>query len=88
MPRPFWLYLIGISILCAIVFAWDKLLARARARRRISENALLLLVALGGTVGGLFSMLVFRHKNRKMSFLLRFFAIAAVQVFLGWLWLR
>ncbi len=67
------LYL-GVNLLAAAAFAWDKRLAK-RNNWRASENALLLL-ALFGPIGAFFAMRVFRHKTQKPKFLL-------VPLFLG-----
>jgi uncharacterized membrane protein YsdA (DUF1294 family) len=39
-----------------------------------------LLTALGGTLGSFAAMQIFRHKTRKKSFQLVFWAIVAVQI--------
>ena len=57
----------------------DKRLARAGGRR-IPEKRLFLLAALGGAVGGVAGMAVFRHKTKHMSFILGFRALALVQL--------
>lgn len=61
------LYLASINLLTFFTFAWDKGLAR-RQSRRISEMTLLCLSAVGGTVGGLLAMYLFRHKTRHIKF--------------------
>jgi uncharacterized membrane protein YsdA (DUF1294 family) len=47
---------------------------------RISENILLLIVALGGFIGSGFAMLLFRHKTLKNSYLLKFFGVIIIQI--------
>ncbi|MDQ0593943.1 uncharacterized membrane protein YsdA (DUF1294 family) [Chryseobacterium ginsenosidimutans] len=49
-------------------------------QRRISENTLLGVSFLGGTIGALLGMLLFRHKISKRSFLLKFGLIVLIQV--------
>ena len=61
------------------LIGYDKYLAKNR-KRRISENTLLILVVLGGTIGSGIAMLFFRHKTSKKSYLLRFWAIALIQI--------
>ena len=54
----------------AFVFALmgaDKKKA-ARGRRRVSERALLWCAALGGGLGGVLGMRLFRHKTRHLKF--------------------
>lgn len=48
-------------------FGLDKLLA-LRSRRRVAERNLLGLAFLGGAVGGLLGMVLFRHKTRGLAF--------------------
>jgi uncharacterized membrane protein YsdA (DUF1294 family) len=72
-------YLILISILSFTICWFDKRKAR-RGKSRISENNLLLSVAIGGTLGFVLAMLIFRHKTSKPSFLAKLFFVIAVQV--------
>lgn len=60
-------YLILINIICFIVFAVDKKRSR-RNQWRISEATLLLLSLIGGSLGGILSMRLFRHKTGKRKF--------------------
>lgn len=57
---------LGVNLIAAIGFAWDKFKAK-RCMWRISENILLAL-AFFGPFGALFSMQVFRHKTQKLKF--------------------
>ena len=61
------------SVLTFLLFGYDKFSA-ARSGRRVSEFQLVLLSALGGWLGGLLAMLVFRHKTAKRSFQLKYAA--------------
>ena len=57
-------WLILINIVTFVVFGLDKLLAKhPRFRQRVPEKNLLLLAVVGGSVGALLGMLVFRHKT-------------------------
>lgn len=60
---------------------YDKRLA-VKNKRRISEKGLLFWVTIGGTIGSLLGMLLFRHKISKGSYLLKFCLIVALQVVL------
>lgn len=55
------------------LFGYDKFMA-GRAGRRVSEFHLVLFAALGGGLGGLLGMFVFRHKTAKRSFQLKYAA--------------
>ena len=65
-----WLALINLTTFCA--FGLDKWKAKRKAKkesvRRVPEKTLFLLAALGGSVGALLGMLLFRHKIRKGPF--------------------
>jgi len=67
-----------------LLFATDKLLARNQSGRRIAETTLLAASALGGWPGGLLSIVIFRHKSAKPSFLIAFAAAGLVWLGLGW----
>lgn len=60
-------------------FALDKRKAK-KHHQRIPENSLLIMTLAGGTAGSLLAMIVFNHKTRKKSFMLKMLAIIAVQV--------
>ena len=63
------LYLEAVNLLTLAVFGLDKRRARVH-RERIPEAALLGLAALGGSIGALAGMFLFRHKIRKRKFTL------------------
>ncbi|WP_312902959.1 DUF1294 domain-containing protein [Chryseobacterium taichungense] len=73
--------LLFINIITYILFGTDKQKA-VRHQRRISEFTLLSVTFLGGTVGALLGMLIFRHKISKKSFLLKFLLIILIQAVL------
>lgn len=62
-------YLIVINIISFILMGFDKLLAIFK-KRRISENTLLFFSIIGGCIGTLLGMIIFRHKIRKPKFLI------------------
>ncbi|WP_320816006.1 DUF1294 domain-containing protein [Flavobacterium sp.] len=75
------IYFILITVFTFLCFGYDKQLAR-KNKRRISERNLFILVFLGGTIGGLVGMSVFRHKTNKTSFILIFYGILILQLVL------
>ncbi len=81
------IYLAVVNLLTFGVYGWDKRRA-AKGQRRISERELLLWAVAGGSIGAFFAMRRFRHKTRKKSFRLAFWAIVALQIvgiwFLVW----
>ena len=72
-------YLIAINILTFFVYGSDKLLAKANAWR-VRERTLLILALLGGSVGALLAMRIFRHKTKKPLFGLLFVVILLGQL--------
>lgn len=60
-------YLIVINILTFAVYGIDKRKAR-QGSWRISEATLLMLAVIGGTIGALLGMQVWRHKTMHLKF--------------------
>ena len=60
-------YLIVINILTFAVYGIDKWKAR-QGSWRISESTLLMLAVIGGTIGALLGMQVWRHKTMHLKF--------------------
>ncbi|MFC4816335.1 DUF1294 domain-containing protein [Flavobacterium sp. GCM10023249] len=75
------LYILCINILTIGLFGTDKFLA-IKNKRRIPEKDLLAFCIVGGAIGGLLGMFIFRHKTAKPSFLLRFVFILVCQILL------
>lgn len=71
-----WSVLAG-SLLSLALYGIDKL-AAVRKSRRIPESALHLTAVLGGWPGAAIGQQLFRHKTRKVPFLTRFLATAAI----------
>ena len=63
------IYLIIINIISFIFMGIDKLFAIIK-KRRISENTLLFITIIGGSIGSILGMILFRHKIRKPKFLI------------------
>lgn len=61
------IYLIVINFITFIVYAVDKDKAK-RGKWRIPEATLLLLAAIGGSVGALLAMLLLHHKTKHAKF--------------------
>ena len=60
-------YLIVINILTFAVYGIDKWKAR-QGSWRISEATLLMFAVIGGTIGALLGMQVWRHKTMHLKF--------------------
>ncbi len=76
------IYLI-LSVVTFIAYGLDKR-AAMRGRWRTPEATLQILALLGGFIGGFLGQRVFRHKTRKLGFLIVFWAIVALHAG-GWL---
>ena len=72
-------YLLIINAMGLLFMHMDKEKAR-KNKWRISENTLLTIAALGGSVGSLWGMYLFRHKTRHLKFTLGIPAILALQL--------
>ncbi len=61
------LYLLLINAAAFLLMLTDKILSKTKARR-IPERVLMLLAALGGSLGAVIAMFLFRHKTRHRKF--------------------
>lgn len=80
------IYLIAINIVAIAVTIYDKLCA-VHKRWRVKESTLLLISALGGSVGMYVTMHIIRHKTKHMKFMLGIPVILILQlliIFLVW----
>lgn len=78
-------YLAAVNLAAFALMGLDKRRAR-RGDWRISEKALFLPAVLGGALGGLLGMRVFRHKTKHWYFRFGMPALLIVQIILaGWL---
>ena len=74
-------WIILLSLVLLVIMGIDKTAAK-RGKRRIRESTLLMLAVIGGSIGGLLGMLVFRHKTQKPAFYLGIPGIALAQCLL------
>ena len=77
-------YLLGINLLTFLVYGMDKWKAR-RDKWRVPEATLLMMAALGGSVGALLGMFVFHHKTKHKKFLIGVPLILLAQLALAYL---
>jgi uncharacterized membrane protein YsdA (DUF1294 family) len=76
--------LIGLNLIAFSLMGLDKLFA-IQQKNRLSEQSLLSLALLGGSLGTYFGMVIFRHKTRKKAFNLGVPLMMALHFFLFWL---
>lgn len=60
-------YFIFVNIFSFVLFGIDKLYAKGRMKR-ISEKTLIFISFMGGGMGSLLGMKIFRHKTLHMKF--------------------
>lgn len=88
MSRYLLWYLAAVNLVALALYGIDKAKAR-RGKWRIPEKTLLLLPLLGGSVGALAGMHLFRHKTKHWYFRWGIPAMLLLQLALAaWLWLR
>ena len=73
------IYLVVINILGFLVMGLDKWKAK-NEKWRIPENTLLLFTILGGGIGTISGMYIFRHKTKKAKFTVGMPAILVLEI--------
>ena len=82
------IYIIVINILTFLAMLWDKHEAK-KGEWRVSEKTLFTFVLLGGGIGGILGMYIFRHKTKKWYFKYGFPIILILEIVLGiYLWVK
>ncbi len=64
-----WWYLLGISVVAAVVTVYDKWAAKHRPKHRTPERTLWVIAMLGGSGAMWLTMLWIRHKTKHLSFM-------------------
>ena len=75
------IYLILINLITFVVYADDKRRAMKHSWRT-SESTLVMLAIIGGSLGALLAMLLFRHKTRHNQFAIGIPTILVAQILL------
>ena len=86
----FELYWILVSVVSFIYYGYDKAqsLKNSKTISRISERNLLISSFIGGTIGSLLAMFIFRHKIKKSSFVIKFSLVVILQVILFYIYIN
>ena len=78
------IYFILINIISFLIYSIDKLQAIRNNNKnivsRISEKLLLLSSFVGGSIGSFLAMVIFRHKIKKLSFMIKFIIVVSMQI--------
>lgn len=77
--KYFYIYLVIVNLIAVIITCYDKHCA-IKNKWRIKEKTLLLISALGGSVGMYFTMQSIRHKTKHLKFMLGIPAIFIAEV--------
>ena len=75
-------YLLAVNVVTFLVYGVDKLKAK-KGKWRIPESTLLLMAAVGGSVGAWLGMSLWRHKTQHKKFKFGVPAIFVVQMALS-----
>ncbi|MBQ4522397.1 MAG: DUF1294 domain-containing protein [Lachnospiraceae bacterium] len=79
-------YLFLVNIIAFVLYGVDKKRAK-KGEYRISEKTLLLSGAIGGSIGAMAGMKVFRHKTKHKKFVIGLPLMFILQCLLiWWLW--
>lgn len=76
------IYILAINLVTFITFGIDKYKAKYH-RWRVSEQMLLCLALLGGTIGAIIAMRLFHHKTKKPRFIAGVPVILILQIVLS-----
>ena len=75
----FYSCLLSLNVIIFLIYGYDKHQAK-KVGMRIPEIVLHLMALMGGSPGSLLGQLTFRHKIKKMKFIIVFWAIVVLQV--------
>lgn len=73
------IYFVIINIIGFLIMYIDKQKAK-KGKWRISEKTLFIITGLGGWIGTITGMYLFRHKTQKIAFVIGFPTIAILEI--------
>ena len=89
---PSYLYAILtlFNVFAFALYGYDKLQSTrsSKGARRVPEKRLLTVALIGGSLGAMLGMRLFRHKIKKRSFLIKFFIVLLLQVLAAYLYFK
>lgn len=80
--KNFVIYILAINLIGFFIMWLDKHKAR-KGSWRIPEKTLFIITAIGGGIGTTAGMFVFRHKTKKLNFLIGFPFITILEIILA-----
>ena len=80
--KNFVIYILAINLIGFFIMWLDKHKAR-KGSWRIPEKTLFIITAIGGGIGTTVGMFVFRHKTKKLNFLIGFPFITILEIILA-----
>lgn len=80
--KNFIIYILSINLIGFFIMWLDKHKAR-KGSWRIPEKTLFIITAIGGGIGTTAGMFVFRHKTKKLNFLIGFPFITILEIILA-----
>ena len=80
--KNFIIYIICINLIGFFIMWLDKHKAR-KGSWRIPEKTLFIITAIGGGIGTTAGMFIFRHKTKKLNFLIGFPFITILEIILA-----
>ncbi|WP_332649949.1 DUF1294 domain-containing protein [Lysinibacillus sp. 54212] len=75
-------FYVGVVSLILLILMYNDKQKAIKKEWRIAESTLFTLAIVGGAIGGVLGMYLFRHKTKHNSFAFGLPLIAAVQIFL------
>jgi len=86
----FQVYFLGINLIAFTLYAYDKLqsLKNRKNTQRVSEKKLLFTTLLGGTIASILAIVIFRHKIKKVSFIIKFSVVVIIQAIVTFLYIK
>lgn len=78
--KNFLIYIVCINIVGFLAMFIDKQKAK-KGKWRIEEKTLFIITGLGGGIGTILGMYLFRHKTKKWTFVIGFPFITLLEIF-------
>ena len=75
------IYLIIINIISLTIMGYDKIQAILK-KRRIPEITLLSLIPIGGSIGTILGIIIFKHKIKKKKFIILSILLSLLSIYI------